>query len=189
AKPPAPAARPPRRPRPKYESSAEPTAAWFPQRDASRVASFIPAPHRAQAPSNTAAPPAMADREVRASDLSGVGMGYRVHPVRVDIEYSGGRALIHLNPEESTIRAGEAIEWDFRYSGGADLMVDEIVIEFPKPSPFGKTILRAKKPNSPRHKQMSGPSGKTTGRIEYTIRCLNSFKSEVASAKLRLVIT
>lgn len=132
----------------------------------------------------------MADREVRASDLTGVGMGFRIHPVRVDVEYSGGRTLILPKPEELAIRAGEGIEWDFRYSGGADLMVDEMVIEFPKPSPFAKQTLRTKKPSSPRHKVASGVSDDVTEtlRIEYLIRCTNSFKSEMASARPRLVI-
>jgi hypothetical protein len=175
----------------KFDSPGEITAAWFPQPESAlRPASFIPAPPRAEAPSKVAAPPAMADREVRRSDMSNVEEAIRTHPIRIDIEYSAGRTLVQLSPEELEIRAGDGIEWDFWYSGGADLMVDEVVIEFPKPSPFGKSSFKAKKPNSPRHRELSGPARLNNGeqRYEYTIRCLNSFKTEVASARPRLVI-
>jgi len=132
----------------------------------------------------------MADREVRRSDMSNIEEAIRTHPIRIDIEYSAGRTLVQLSPEELEIRAGDGIEWDFWYYGGADLMVDEVVIEFTKPSPFVKTSFKAKKPNSPRHRELSGPAHLTNGvqRYEYTIRCLNSFKTEVASARPRLVI-
>jgi hypothetical protein len=132
----------------------------------------------------------MADREVRRSDMSNVEEAIRTHPIRIDIEYSAGRTLVQLSPEELEIRAGDGIEWDFWYYGGADLMVDEVVIEFPKPSPFVKASFKAKKPNSPRHRELSGPAHLNNGkqRYEYTIRCLNSFKTEVASARPRLVI-
>jgi hypothetical protein len=187
------AATPPRtkRSRMKFDSPGEITAAWFPQPESAlRPASFIPAPPRAEAPSNVAAPPAMADREVRRSDMSNVEEAIRTHPIRIDIEYSAGRTLVQLSPEELEIRAGDGIEWDFWYYGGADLMVDEVVIEFPKPSPFGKSSFKAKKPNSPRHRELSGPAHLSNGeqRYEYTIRCINSFKTEVASARPRLVI-
>jgi hypothetical protein len=175
----------------RFDSPGEITAAWFPQPDSNRrPASFIPAPPRAEAPSNVAAPPAMADREVRRSDMSNVEEAIRTHPIRIDIEYSAGRTLVQLSPEELEIRAGDGVEWDFWYSGGADLMVDEVMIEFPKPSPFGKASFKAKKPNSPRHRELSGPAHLKNGeqRFEYTIRCLNSFKTEVASARPRLVI-
>lgn len=137
-----------------------------------------------------AAPPATADRLVRPGDLTGLGEAIRTHPVRIDIEYSAGRTLIMLNPEELTIRAGDGVEWDFRYFGGADLMVDEVVIEFPKPSPFTKGSFREKKLSAPRHRQLSGPAADTDIelRIEYSIRCFNSFKTEVASLRPRLIV-
>lgn len=187
-KPPAPAARAPRKPRSRIETSATPTASWFPQANSTRPASFIPAPPRAEAPSTTAAPPATADRVVRASDLTGVATSFRIHPIRIDIEYSAGRMLVHPNPEEIRIRAGEGVEWDFRYSGGADLMIEEIVVELPKGSPFSKSLFRAKKPTAPRHRVLSGEASGGEFRGDYSIRCLNSFKSEVASAKACLVV-
>jgi hypothetical protein len=189
AKPPAPAARAPRKPRSRIETSATPTASWFPVPNAFRSGSFIPAPPRAEAPSNVAAPPAMADRVVRASDLTGVATTFRIHPIRVDIEYSAGRMLVHPNPEEIHIRAGEGVEWDFRYTGGADLMIEEIVVELPKSSPFHKAQFRAKKPTAPRHRVFSGAAvNGAEFRGEYSIRCLNSFKSLVAATKARLVV-
>ncbi|HEY0593398.1 MAG TPA: hypothetical protein VGF40_16615 [Thermoanaerobaculia bacterium] len=188
AKPPAPAARTPRKPRSRIETSATPTASWFPQANSTRPASFIPAPPRAEAPSNVAAPPAMADRVIRASDLTGVATSFRIHPIRVDVEYSAGRMLVHPNPEELRIRVGEGVEWDFRYSGGADLMIEEIVVELPKGSPFEKALFRAKKPTAPRHRVLSGAATGNGFHGEYSIRCLNSFKSEVAAARARLVV-
>ncbi len=187
AKPPAPAARV-RKPRSRIETSATPTASWFPQANTTRPASFIPAPPRAEAPSNVAAPPAMADRVIRPSDMTGISTNFRIHPIRVDIEYSAGRMLMHPNPEELRIRVGEGVEWDFRYTGGADLMIEEIVVELPKGSPFAKAQFHAKKPTAPRHRVFSGPANGTEFRGEYSIRCLNSFKSEVATVKARLVV-
>ena len=133
----------------------------------------------------------MADRVVNPSELTGVGVTFRNHPVRVEIEYSAGRMLVLPSPDELTIKDGEGIEWDFRYMGGADVMVDEIVVEFSKPAPFAKASMRMKKPGFGRpHRILSGPAsvgGKTT-RLTYTIRCYNSFKTEVAVGKPRLVI-
>ena len=191
AKPPAPPSRA-RKPRSRIETSATPSAAWFPQPSATRIpASFIPAPPRAEAPSNVAAPPAMADRVVRASDMTGVGTTYRVHPIRVDIEYSAGRMLLIPNPEELRIRSGEGVEWDFRYTGGADLMIEEIIIELPKGTPFTKTQFRAKKPTAPRHRVLTGAATVVASEFTaaYSVRCLNSFKSEVASGRARIVIS
>jgi hypothetical protein len=188
AKPPAPAARTPRKARSRIESSGTPTAAWFPESGSTRPASFIPAPPRAEAPSNVAAPPAMADRVVRASDMTGVSTNFRIHPIRIDIEYSAGRMILFPNPEEIQIRMGEGVEWDFRYTGGADLMIEEIVIELPKGAPFQKTQFRAKKPTAPRHRVFSGAANGSEFRGEYSIRCLNSFKSQVAAGKARIVV-
>lgn len=184
---PRPAAKPSRRSRPRIEADSTPHAAWFPQPGGRQPASFIPAPPRAEAPSNVAAPPATADRIVRPSDMA-VDSSVRHHPVRIDIEYSAGRTVMIMHPEELIMRPGEGIEWDFRYTGGADLMVEEILIEFPKPSPFGKPSIRAKKPSSQRHRQLSGPAADATVRLEYIIRAINAFKTEVAIARPRLVI-
>jgi hypothetical protein len=127
---------------------------------------------------------------VRPSDLTGMGMAIRTHPVRIDIEYSAGRIEVQLNPEELTIGAGDGVEWDFRYFGGADLMVEEVLIEFPKPSPFSKTSFREKKLSAPRHRQLSGPASDTDIelRIQYSIRCFNSFKNEVVALRPRLIV-
>lgn len=117
-------------------------------------------------------------------------MTYRLHPVRVEIEYSAGRMLVLSSPDELHIRGGEGIEWDFFYTGGADLMVDEITIEFEKAAVFPKAEIKVKKPSAPRHRVLSGPSGRVESatRIEYTIRVFNSFRTEVALARPRLVI-
>jgi hypothetical protein len=133
----------------------------------------------------------MADRVVRASDLTGVGTTYRVHPIRIDIEYSAGRMLLIPNPEELRIRSGEGVEWDFRYTGGANLMIEEIIIELPKGAPFQKAVLRAKKPTAPRHRVLTGAAAAVSDDWvgNYTIRCLNSFKSEVAGGGARIVVS
>ncbi|HEU5163289.1 MAG TPA: hypothetical protein VFV54_09115, partial [Thermoanaerobaculia bacterium] len=99
--------------------------------------------------------------------------------------------LLIPNPEELRIRSGEGVEWDFRYTGGADLMIDEIIIELPKGAPFPKALFRAKKPTAPRHRVLTGAANVVAGefRAEYSIRCLNSFKSEVASGRARIVVS
>jgi len=176
----------PRRSRTRVISDEGPLAAWIPQSPEARPrsSSFIPAPPRAEGPSNVAAPPASADREVRADDL--LSHPIRTFPVRVDIEQSGGKTLIALYPEELTIKPGDGIEWDFRYLGSADVIVEEVIIEFDKPAPFGKPIFRSKKPGSALpHRQLSGATtNSTTGkRIQYTIRCMNLFKTEVAKVR------
>ena len=175
-----------RRPRPRVHSNGAPVAAWLPQGvDKPRPSSFIPAPPRAEAPSLIAAPPASSDRLIRPEDVT--EFVTRTVPVRVDVEQGGGRVFISVNPEEVSLRPGEGIEWDFRYLGGADLAVDELVIEFEKPSPFSAMSFRSRKPGTARpHRQLSGPVQKSSSgkRVEYTIHAMSPFKTELASRKL-----
>ena len=177
-----------RRTRPRVHSNGAPVAAWLPQGvDKPRPSSFIPAPPRAEAPSLIAAPPASSDRLIRPEDVT--EFVTRTVPVRVDVEQGGGRVFISVNPEEVSLRPGEGIEWDFRYLGGADLAVDELVIEFEKPSPFSTMAFKSRKPGTARpHRQLSGPVHKSsTGkRVGYTIRAISPFKTELASSKLFL---
>lgn len=177
-----------RRPRPRVHSNGAPVAAWLPQGvDKPRPSSFIPAPPRAEAPSLIAAPPASSDRLIRPEDVT--EFVTRTVPVRVDVEQGGGRVFISVNPEEVSLRPGEGIEWDFRYLGGADVTVDELVIEFEKPAPFSSMTFRSRKPGTARpHRQLSGPVQKaaTGKRFQYTLRAMSPFKTELASRKLFL---
>ena len=107
----------------------------------------------------------------------------RTVPVRIDVEQGAGRFFIGANPERLILKSGEAIEWDFRYLGGADAIVEEIIIEFDKPTAFGKTSFRSMKPGSARpHRQISGPAQKNAAGkdFDYRIRCLNIVKRDVA---------
>jgi len=175
-----------RRPRPRVHSNGAPVAAWLPQGvDKPRPSSFIPAPPRAEAPSLIAAPPASSDRLIRPEDVA--EFVTRTVPVRVDVEQGGGRVFISVNPEEVGLRPGEGIEWDFRYLGGADVTVDELVIEFGRPAPFSSMTFKSRKPGTARpHRQLSGAVHKSaTGkRVQYTIRAMSPFKTELASRKL-----
>jgi hypothetical protein len=177
-----------RRPRPRVHSNGTPVANWLPQGVAKpRPSSFIPAPARAAAPSLSAAPPASSDRLIRPEDVT--EFVTRTVPIRVDIEQGGGRVFISVNPEEVSLRAAEGIEWDFRYLGGTDVMVDEIVIEFEKPSPFSASTFKSHKPGTARpHRQISGAVQKSAAgkRVQYTIRAINAFKTELATRKLIL---
>jgi len=115
----------------------------------------------------------------------------RTSPIRVDIEQSGGRTHVFPSPEALTIRAAEGVEWDFRYVGGADVIIEEVVIEFQKPGPFGKASFRSSRPGSARpHRQISGPALKESAgkSFDYTIRCFDLVKNPVATAKLRLTV-
>ena len=171
----------PRRSRLRIHSDGTPLAAWLTPGEKPRPSSFIPAPPRAEAPSLVAAPPASSDRLFRDDDIS--EMTVRTVPVRVDIEQSGGRVFIAVNPEEVTVRTGEGIEWDFRYLGGADVMVDEVVIEFDRPSPFSSGTFRSRKPGIARpHRQLSGAVSAASGgkRVQYAIRAMTAFKSELS---------
>lgn len=172
-----------RRPRTRVTSSGPVVANWFSQEKA-RPSSFIPAPPRAEAPSLVAAPPASSDRLIRPEELHELAV--RTVPVRVDVEQGSGRVFISVNPQEATLRAGEGIEWDFRYLAGADVIVDEIVIEFDRPSPFGTQTFKSRKPGAARpHRQMSGgvSQGSTGKRVQYTIRAMTAFKTELANIK------
>jgi hypothetical protein len=178
-----------RRPRPRIQSDGAPVAAWLPQGEKPRPSSFIPAPARAEAPSLIAAPPASSDRLIRPEDVT--EFVTRTVPVRVDIEMGGGRVYIGVNPEEVTLRPGEGIEWDFRYVGGADVTVDEIIIEFEKPAPFSTAAFKSRKPGAARpHRQLSGPAQKSAAgkRVSYAIKAMTAFKTELASTRPYMVI-
>jgi hypothetical protein len=198
--PPAPATRPSpkppaeskraRRPRTRLHGDSGITATWFTPENRPRPSSFIPAPPRAEAPSLVAAPPATSDRIVHPADLLAEA-NIRTFPVRIDIEQTFGRVSIMPRPEFIAIRVGEGLEWDFRYLAGTDAIVDEVVIEFDKPSPFPKNVMKSRKPGSARpHRQVSGPAsagaaGKT---FPYRIRCINIVKAEVAMVEATLVV-
>lgn len=173
-----------RRPRPRVHSDGAPVAAWLPQGEKPRPSSFIPAPARAEAPSLIAAPPASSDRLIRPEDVT--EFVTRTVPIRIDIEQGGGRVYIGVNPEDVVLRAGEGIEWDFRYLGGADVTVDEVVIEFEKPSPFSNLSFRSRKPGPARpHRQLSGAAHQQARgrRVQYSIRAMTAFKTELAVAR------
>ena len=179
-----------RRPRPRIHSNGAPVAAWLPQGEKPRPSSFIPAPARAEAPSLIAAPPASSDRLIRPEDVT--EFVTRTVPIRVDIEQGGGRVYIGVNPEDVNLKAGEGIEWDFRYLGGADVTVDEVMIEFEKPSPFSHLTFRSRKPGTARpHRQLSGPAqaGTPGKRMRYVIRAMTPFKTELASAAVYVTIS
>ena len=180
-----------RRPRTRVTSTGVATANWFAQgSDKPRPSSFIPAPPRAEAPSLVAAPPASSDRLIRPEDLNEAAV--RTVPVRVDVEQAAGRVYLIASPIEVSLRPGEGIEWDFRYLGGADVTVEELQIEFEKPSPFSNSNFKSRKPGAARpHRQLSGPaqpsaSGKN---LQYTVRAFNAFKTEMAVAKPALAVS
>src|SRR5207245_7608949 len=116
-----------RRSRPRVQSSGPPSATWFVQGEKPRSSSFIPAPPRAEAPSLVAAPPASSDRLINEEELTEFVV--RTVPVRVDVDAGGGRIYLGINPDDVVLRVGEGVEWDFRYIGGADVVVDELSIE------------------------------------------------------------
>ncbi len=172
-----------RRARPRIASAGAAVANWFVQ-EKPRPSSFIPAPPRAEAPSLVAAPPASSDRLIRPEDLTHTAV--RTVPVRIDVEQGGGRVFIAVSPIEVTLRPSEGIEWDFRYVGGADVIVDELIIEFDRPSPFGTATFRSKRPGAARpHRQLSGGAGNNSAgkRFQYTIRAMNAFKTELAAVR------
>ncbi len=179
-----------RRARTRITSSGAPAAAWL-STEKPRPASFIPAPPRAEAPSAIAAPPASSDRLLRPEDIINL-IAVRTVPVRIDVEQGAGRFYVIAYPLEVTLKVGEGIEWDFRYIGGADVTADEVVIEFEKPSPFPQTVYRTRKPGGARpHRQLSGgalpaAAGK---RIQYVVRAMNAFKTEMASTKVWVNVT
>jgi hypothetical protein len=178
-----------RRTRSRVTSNGPATAAWFSQGDRPRSSSFIPAPPRAEAPSLVAAPPASSDRLVGSHELTEFVV--RTVPVRIDIESSGGRIYLSINPNELNLRVGEGIEWDFRYLGGADVVIEELIIEFAKPSPFTTAVFRSKRPGAARpHRQLSGPAQASAAgkRLSYNVRAFNAFKTEMAVATPELVV-
>jgi hypothetical protein len=179
-----------RRPRTRISSGGTSTATWFTQGEKPRSSSFIPAPPRAEAPSLVAAPPASSDRLVASHELTEFAV--RTVPVRVDVEAGGGRIFLAANPDDAILKVGEGIEWDFRYLAGADVTVDELVIEFEKPSPFPQSTFRSRRPGTARpHRQLSGAVNKGAAgkRIRYTIRAINSFKTEMATARQWVTVT
>jgi hypothetical protein len=166
------------------------SATWFTQGEKPRPSSFIPAPPRAEAPSLVAAPPASSDRLVASHELTEFAV--RTVPVRVDVEAGGGRIFLAANPDDAILKVGEGIEWDFRYLAGADVTVDELLIEFEKPSPFPQSTFKSRRPGTARpHRQLSGPVNKAAAgkRIQYTIRAINSFKTEMATARPWVTVT
>jgi hypothetical protein len=175
-----------RRARTRVLSSGAPAASWL-STEKPRPASFIAAPARAEAPSAVAAPPASSDRLIRADDLAHPAV--RTVPVRIDVEQGAGRFYVIANPMESTVRVSEGLEWDFRYLGGADVNVEEVVIEFDKPSPFTQNVFRTRKPGGARpHRQLSGGTIPSAAgkRVQYTVRAINQFKTELANTKVYL---
>jgi hypothetical protein len=137
-----------------------------------------------------AAPPASSDRLIRPDDVDHPAV--RTVPVRIDVEQGAGRYYVIANPMEVTVRAAEGIEWDFRYLGGADVAVEEIVIEFEEPSPFVETIFRTRKPGGARpHRQLSNGALPTAAgkRIQYVVRAINQFGTELANTRIWVTIT
>jgi len=179
-----------RRLRPRVHSNGAPVANWLPPgAEKPRPSSFIPAPPRAEAPSLIAAPPASSDRLIRPEDVT--EFVTRTVPVRVDVEQGGGKVFISVNPLEVSLRVGEGIEWDFRYIGGADVTVDELIVEFEKPVPFAHGSFRSRKPGTARpHRQLSGPAQKSAAgrRGAYVIKAMTPFKTEIAVARLVMTI-
>jgi hypothetical protein len=180
-----------RRSRPRVSSSGPATASWFSQgENKPRPSSFIAAPPRAEAPSLVAAPPASSDRLVSNDELTAFAV--RTAPVRIDVEAMGGRILLHIFPEDVVLRAGEGIEWDFRYLSGADVLIEEMIIELDKPAPFSHTSHRSKRPGINRpHRQLSGPVLKSAAgkQFRYTVKALNVFKTEMATARPSVTVT
>ena len=120
---------------------------------------------------------------IRAEDLTHSVI--RTVPVRIDVEQGQGRFYVIANPIDAQVRAAEAIEWDFRYIGGADFSVEEIVIEFEKPAPFAQAVYKTRKPGGARpHRQVTagvtGAAGKT---YSYTITAMTPFKTVLITGK------
>jgi hypothetical protein len=179
-----------RRPRTRVTSSGGPVANWLHNGEKPRPSSFMPAPPRAEAPSLVAAPPASSDRLIRDEDLAAPTV--RTVPVRVDIEYAAGRCYVGVNPTEVVLRPGEGIEWDFRYLGGADVTVDEVIIEFDRPSPFTQQVFRCRKPGigRPMRQHSAGVAAAASGkRVQYTIRAMTAFKTELGTSKPYVLIS
>ena len=137
-----------------------------------------------------AAPPASSDRLVSNDELTAFAV--RTAPVRIDVEAMGGRILLHIFPEDVVLRVGEGIEWDFRYLSGADVLIEEMIIELDKPAPFSQSAHRSKRPGINRpHRQLSGPVLKNAvgKQFRYTVKALNVFKTEMATARPLVTVT
>jgi hypothetical protein len=179
----------PRRARTRLSSDGGPVAAWLNKGgDKPRASSFIPAPPRAEAPSLVAAAPASSDRLIRAEELTEFVV--RTVPVRVDVEQGAGRFYLGVHPMDVTLKPGEGIEWDFRYIGGSDVVVDELIVEFER-SPFPQTSFRSSRPGIARpHRQLSGPAQvEAAGApLQYVIRAYNMFGTVLCVARPRVTI-
>lgn len=177
------------RKRQRVTPTSTPLANWIPK-DGLRPSSFLPAPPRAQSAFTVAAAPASSDRLVRDEDLAPPAP-IRTIPVLVNVVQEGGRIEVRTNPDAVEAAPGDAVEWDFRYSGGADVLVTQVLIEIDKPSPFGKTSYKSTKPGAARpHRQVSDlvkdkSLGTTTG---YTIHCTNAFRTELAKGSATIVV-
>ncbi|MEO8379510.1 MAG: hypothetical protein ABI779_07580 [Acidobacteriota bacterium] len=137
-----------------------------------------------------AAPPASSDRLIRPDDVDHPAV--RTVPVRIDVEQAAGRYYVIANPIEVSVGVGEGIEWDFRYLGGADVSVEEVVVELEKPSPFAQSTYRTRKPGGARpHRQLSGAALPAAAgkRVSYTVRAINQFKTELANTRVFLNVT
>lgn len=177
------------RKRQRVTPTSTPLANWIPK-DGLRPSSFLPAPPRAQSAFTVAAAPASSDRLVRDEDLKPPAP-IRTIPVLVHVVQEDGRIEVRTTPLVVEAAPGDAVEWDFRYSGGADVLVTQISLEIEKPSPFGKTSYKSAKPGSARpHRQVSdivkekGLGSTTT----YTIHCTNAFKTELAQGSASIVV-
>ncbi|MGK2858386.1 MAG: hypothetical protein ACSLFQ_14395, partial [Thermoanaerobaculia bacterium] len=184
AKPAAPKAAKARRTRrgPRVTPTSAPLATWISQ-EGSRPSSFIPAPPRAKSAFTVAAAPASSDRLMREEDLA-PPKPIKTVPVLVHVEQHSGRIEINCYPPVVELTPGAAVEWDFRYFGGVDVLVDHIVIEIQKPSPFSKATYKSPKPGSARpHRQMTDlVSAKSAGlTLKYTIHAVNAYRTELAS--------
>jgi hypothetical protein len=175
---------------PRVTPTSAPLATWISQ-EGSRPSSFLPAPPRAKSAFTVAAAPASSDRLIRDEDLA-PPKPIKTVPVLVHVEQNAGRIYVHCYPQTVTLTPGAAVEWDFRYFGGVDVLVDHVVVEIGKPSPFGKPQYKSTKPGSARpHRQMSDlVSPKSLGTtVEYTIHAVNAYRTELASGKATMEIT
>ncbi|MFA6956417.1 MAG: hypothetical protein WC538_11150 [Thermoanaerobaculia bacterium] len=175
---------------PRVTPTSAPLATWISQ-EGSRPSSFLPAPPRAKSAFTVAAAPASSDRLIREEDLA-PPKPIKTVPILVHVEQNAGRIYVHCYPQTVTLTPGAAVEWDFRYFGGVDVMVDHVVVEIGKPSPFGKPQYKSTKPGSARpHRQMSDlVSAKSVGTtVDYTIHAVNANRTELASGKATMEIT
>ena len=115
----------------------------------------------------------------------------RVIPCLVHVTQEGGRIVVRAYPPAVEVAPNDAVEWDFRYFGGADVLVTKVIIEIEKPSPFGKSSYRSHKPGNARpHRQVSDlVKERALGSDSvYTIHVLNAFKTELASGSASVMV-